>query len=744
MKKIILNILLLITANLLFSEDIGLTKIDTLDNKTLLNGEWEFYIDINGNKNINDINDVEWQKVYMPKGNINKDGKLKSSIYYLKKDLHVSETLKGEGIGLYLGKITTCDKTYFNGSLIGGKGSFPPEFKATPFTPSYYFVPSSLIKYGETNTILIKSFYSFEGGIIEDEIFATNYKDFYLGMRIGNLIHRDINIVIIVSLLLFFFYHLFMFIKNPSEKSNLYFSINLICISLYYLPRFIENPPVTFLISEKIIYSCMYAGVLSLVLFFEINQKIFIKNIFKILVIINAISIFLQYVSVDMFMHRSIYSVHFFIVIAEFFYIFYIIITALRKGNKNALTLFAGLIIVFVFIINDISYVFMNKLPTIWLFPFSLPFFIMSIVIYLANKSMNSYREVDNLNKQIENKVNNLNKMINEIEKSSKRVEESKNLLSGSIYNMSGNVTSMIKEINSLYKEIDIQYSKINEALDSSKQTIDMVYNVENIVLENKNTLEKNSEFVNKMSESINNVVLKSKEANNISKDFKKYAQSGSLSLNEVLKTIKKVEESSNKIIGIISLISDISEKTKILAINAAIESARAGEAGKGFSIVSGEIRHLANDTRSGVNDINIMVNEIISRVKLSVENSIELEKKLNIIIKGSDDLDNINSSLFLSMNEQAENSKTMVQNINIQRDMGGNISDIIKKEKKSIEIINKSLTDLKVFTDGILKLADLLTNKSNGIEIMVNEISKVVVENEKVINELKELISAP
>ena len=445
-----------------------------------------------------------------------------------------------------------------------------------------------------------------------------------------------------------------------------------------------------------------------------------------------------------MFMHRSIYSVHFFIVIAEFFYIFYIIITALRKGNKNALTLFAGLIIVFVFIINDISYVFMNKLPTIWLFPFSLPFFIMSIVIYLANKSMNSYREVDNLNKQIENKVNNLNKMINEIEKSSKRVEESKNLLSGSIYNMSGNVTSMIKEINSLYKEIDIQYSKINEALDSSKQTIDMVYNVENIVLENKNTLEKNSEFVNKMSESINNVVLKSKEANNISKDFKKYAQSGSLSLNEVLKTIKKVEESSNKIIGIISLISDISEKTKILAINAAIESARAGEAGKGFSIVSGEIRHLANDTRSGVNDINIMVNEIISRVKLSVENSIELEKKLNIIIKGSDDLDNINSSLFLSMNEQAENSKTMVQNINIQRDMGGNISDIIKKEKKSIEIINKSLTDLKVFTDGILKLADLLTNKSNGIEIMVNEISKVVVENEKVINELKELISAP
>jgi methyl-accepting chemotaxis protein len=74
--------------------------------------------------------------------------------------------------------------------------------------------------------------------------------------------------------------------------------------------------------------------------------------------------------------------------------------------------------------------------------------------------------------------------------------------------------------------------------------------------------------------------------------------------VNQVVQTMKGIQQQLQKIEEIIGVIDGIAFQTNILALNAAVEAARAGEQGRGFAVVAREVRALARRSAAAAREI--------------------------------------------------------------------------------------------------------------------------------------------
>jgi len=89
----------------------------------------------------------------------------------------------------------------------------------------------------------------------------------------------------------------------------------------------------------------------------------------------------------------------------------------------------------------------------------------------------------------------------------------------------------------------------------------------------------------------------------------------GGTAVGNVVNTMNAIQDSSKKIVEIISVIDGIAFQTNILALNAAVEAARAGEQGRGFSVVAAEVRALAQRAAAAAKEIKVLIQDSATNV---------------------------------------------------------------------------------------------------------------------------------
>lgn len=93
-------------------------------------------------------------------------------------------------------------------------------------------------------------------------------------------------------------------------------------------------------------------------------------------------------------------------------------------------------------------------------------------------------------------------------------------------------------------------------------------------------------------------------------------ANEGTDALARTNQSMQLIEDSSKKIEGIIRVITEISNQTNLLSLNAAIEAAKAGEFGKGFAVVADEVRNLAERSNHSVGEIQALIEQGVENIE--------------------------------------------------------------------------------------------------------------------------------
>jgi methyl-accepting chemotaxis protein len=128
-------------------------------------------------------------------------------------------------------------------------------------------------------------------------------------------------------------------------------------------------------------------------------------------------------------------------------------------------------------------------------------------------------------------------------------------------------------------------------------------------------SLEETASAMEQLTSTVKQNADNARQANQMATSASSVAQQGGAVVGQVIETMVSINDSSHKIVDIISVIDGIAFQTNILALNAAVEAARAGEQGRGFAVVASEVRSLAQRSSAAAREIKELIDDSVQKV---------------------------------------------------------------------------------------------------------------------------------
>jgi len=257
--------------------------------------------------------------------------------------------------------------------------------------------------------------------------------------------------------------------------------------------------------------------------------------------------------------------------------------------------------------------------------------------------------------------------------------------------------------INTTVENLKKLVGEIKEAVDAidtaSKEIAQGNADLSQRTEEQASSLEETASSMEELTSTVKQNAENAKQANQLAISSSNVAGKGGAVVNQVVGTMSSINESSRKIVDIISVIDGIAFQTNILALNAAVEAARAGEQGRGFAVVAGEVRNLAQRSAAAAKEIKTLIGDSVDKV----ENGTKL------------------------VSESGQTMEEIVSSIKRVTDIMAEISAASSEQSAGIEQVNIAITQMDEVTQQNAALVEEAAAAAESLEEQAQNLSASV-----------------
>nr|WP_315213951.1 methyl-accepting chemotaxis protein [uncultured Duganella sp.] len=217
--------------------------------------------------------------------------------------------------------------------------------------------------------------------------------------------------------------------------------------------------------------------------------------------------------------------------------------------------------------------------------------------------------------------------------------------LMGALREMNGNLQRLVSEVRGGTDTIATASAQIaagNQDLSSRTE-------------EQASSLEETASSMEELTSTVKQNADNARQANQLAQSASGIAVKGGEVVGQVVGTMSSINESSRKIVDIISVIDGIAFQTNILALNAAVEAARAGEQGRGFAVVASEVRNLAHRSAAAAKDIKLLISDSVEKVEAGSQLVDRAGTTMNEIVSSITRVTDIMSEITSASAEQSD-----------------------------------------------------------------------------------------